>query len=472
MRGPARGAWSACGLGRKPGKASVNRRVLLVDDDADARRALSRFLSGLGYETAQADDAEGALGRIASIDPALVVTDHMMPGMTGLDLLAVLREKRPDVDVILVTGTEDMQTAVDAMKSGAYDYLPKPLDLDEVEAVVDRCFRDRRARSLAGAARDAEGAEDERRLVGRSPGMVALYKSIGALSGNRAPVLIRGESGTGKELVARAIHANSEWAAEPFIGVNCTALAEGLLESELFGHVKGAFTGAVGDRRGRFELAGSGTIFLDEIGDTAPGFQGKLLRVLQEGEFHPVGGERPRRTEARVLAATHRDLEEAVRAGEFREDLYFRLRIVELVIPPLRERTGDIPRLAAHFLARATAVLGKDVRDLDADAMGALARHRWPGNVRELENVITRAVVAATGPVVRAEHLGLGDPAPGDPAADGPSDPSLEAAEAEHVQRILRRTGGNKREAARVLRISRARLDRMVEKHGLTTDFE
>jgi len=460
----------------------MTSRILVVDDDADTRRALARLLEGLGHEVEQAGDAEEALARLGAFDPALVVTDHMMPGMSGIELIRMLRDRLPDTDVILITGTDDMQTAVDAMKNGAYDYLPKPLDVDAFEEVVERCFRDRRARAATSPAEEPGAerppADEAPRLVGRSPGMVALYKSIGLVALNRAPVLIRGESGTGKELVARAIHANSEAAAEPFIGVNCTALAEGLLESELFGHVRGAFTGAASDRKGRFELAGAGTIFLDEIGDTTPAFQAKLLRVLQEREFHPVGGERPRRTEARVLAATHRNLEAAVEAGEFREDLYFRLRILELRIPPLRERLDDLPRLAGHFLARAAATLDKDVRGVAPEALAALRAHSWPGNVRELENVVTRAAVAASGPVIRVEHLGLGEglgaTADGRAAAGTPGtgDPSLEAAEAAHVQRILRGTGGNKREAARVLQISRARLDRMVEKYGLVTDFE
>ncbi|HEV2735496.1 MAG TPA: sigma-54 dependent transcriptional regulator, partial [Longimicrobiaceae bacterium] len=279
-------------------------------------------------------------------------------------------------------------------------------------------------------------------------------------------VLIRGETGTGKELVARAIHFNSPQAGEPFVAINCTAIAENLLESELFGHVRGAFTGAVGDRKGRFELAGNGTIFLDEIGDTAPAFQAKLLRVLQEREFYPVGGERPRRTEARVIAATHRPIEELIGQGSFREDLYFRLRVVEIVVPPLRERRDDIPLLAEHLLARAAREIHKDVRIIPAPVMKALQAYDWPGNVREMENTITRAAVLAHGPAISLENLGLGTvPVKGAASASGPEGTTLDEVERLQVERILQRTGGNKRRAARLLGISRPRLDRLLAKY-------
>jgi DNA-binding NtrC family response regulator len=301
--------------------------------------------------------------------------------------------------------------------------------------------------------------------------MIEIYKTIGAVARARTPVLIRGETGTGKEVIARAIHFNSTDASEPFVAVNCTSIPEALLESELFGHMKGSFTGATGDRKGRFELAGRGTIFLDEIGDTSPAFQAKLLRVLQEREFYPVGGERARRTEARVVAATHRPLERMVREGQFREDLYFRLRVVEIVVPPLRERRGDIPVLAEHLLREGARELHVAPPVLAADAVARLTAYDWPGNVRELENALTRALVLGRGSAVTADDLLLGNAEPmpertdhGEGVVD---DQSLAAMERAHIVRVLERTRGNKRQACRALRISRPRLDRLLEKHGI-----
>jgi len=294
--------------------------------------------------------------------------------------------------------------------------------------------------------------------------MIEIYKLIGQVAATHANVLIRGESGTGKELIARAVHANSREAAEPFVPINCTALPATLLESELFGHVRGSFTGAVGDRRGKFAQAGRGSIFLDEIGDTSGDFQTKLLRVLQERQFYPVGADRPERTEARVIAATHRELEAMVAAGQFRADLYYRLRVVEIVVPPLRDRPGDLPLLARALLHRASAALGRPAPVLASDALAALARHSWPGNVRELENCLTRALVVASGEVIRAEHVVLGVPT----GNDAPGHVStLEEMEREHVIRALAATRGHKARAAQLLGVSRPRLDRLLAKHGL-----
>jgi transcriptional regulator with PAS, ATPase and Fis domain len=301
--------------------------------------------------------------------------------------------------------------------------------------------------------------------------MIEIYKLIGTLADNPAPVLIQGETGTGKELIARAIHFGSTSAEEPFIAVNCTALTETLLESELFGHVRGAFTGAVADHKGRFELAGAGTIFLDEIGDTSLPFQSKLLRVLQEREFYPVGGERSRRTEARVMAATNQPLENLVRDHRFRDDLYFRLKVVEIVVPPLRDRRDDLPLLAEHLLARISRDLHKEVRMISDDAMQALLSYPWPGNVRELENTLTRAVVLARGPAVTCELISLGpvegEGGEGRESGAEPADDTMDAVECAHVAKVLRRVSGHKRKAVEILGISRPRLDRIIAKHGL-----
>jgi DNA-binding NtrC family response regulator len=436
--------------------------ILVVDDDLSIRETFLRQLAREGYEIAAADSAEAAMAMLGRHDtePGLVITDLRMPGMSGLDLLRWLREAQPDVDVIVITAHEDMQTAITAMKDGAYEFLVKPLDLDQVELVIARCFRDRAVRRRMHLYK-AEAAEpyELRRLIGRDPRMIEISKTIGSLATNRAAVLVRGETGTGKEVLARTIHYNSPAADEPFVAINCTAIPESLLESELFGHVRGSFTGAAGDRKGRFELAGSGTVFLDEIGDVSPAFQAKLLRVLQDGEFYPVGAERARRTAARVIAATHRPLEQLVRDGTFREDLYFRLRVVEIEIPPLRERRGDIRPIAEAMIARIRSELHKDVNIPEA-VMSALERHDWPGNVRELENSLMRAAVLARTSAIAVEDLSLGSmrQLPGDKSAD----PTLAAAVLAHVEWALAGTGGNKRQAAKLLGISRQRLDRIL----------
>jgi DNA-binding NtrC family response regulator len=443
---------------------------MVVDDEPTVRYTFDRYLTRAGHEVMAVETAEEALNRIAAFEPELVITDVRMPGMSGLQLLEKLRATLPEVDVLVMTGFEDMQSAISAIKAGAYDYLVKPLEFDQIDAVVTRCFHDRAMRRrMKHLAHEASEPYALNRLVGRDPRMIEVYKMIGQLSQTRTPVLIRGETGTGKEVIARAVHFNSPDAAEPFVGINCTALPETLLESELFGHVRGSFTGAVGDRKGRFEVAGTGTIFLDEIGDTSLAFQAKLLRVLQEREFYPVGSDSPKRTEARVIAATHRDVEELVERGQFREDLYFRLKVVEIVVPPLRERRSDIPILAEHLLDKIARETHKEVHVIPDDVMARLMEYDWPGNVRELENALTRAIVLSRGPAISAEHITIGDSG-GRHGSDPllPENDSLNAVEKAHVQRILTRTGGNKQETARILGISRPRLYRMIEKYHLT----
>jgi len=446
----------------------VSARILVVDDDASIRETFERHLSRSGHTVHLASDGQQALALLGEADPALVITDVRMPGLDGLELLRRVREGADPPDVLVITAHDDMRSAIEAMRAGAYDYLVKPLDLDEIDLLIQRCLSERalrgRIQRQTAAAAETHALD---RLVGRHPRMIEIYKMIGMLAGNRATVLVRGDTGTGKERIARAIHFNSPAAAEPFIAVNCSALAETLLESELFGHVRGAFTGAVASRRGCFELAGTGTIFLDEIGDTSPGLQAKLLRVVETREFYPVGSERPRQSQARVIAATHRPLEALVQAGQFREDLYFRLKVVEIAVPPLRERPEDIPLLAAHLLARVAGELHRDVRALSDDALRELARYDWPGNVRELENALTRAAVLARGPVVGVEHLALGrSAAVPDSAETATVGDRLDDVERAHVLRVLVRTGGNKRQAARLLGISRPRLDRLLAEGG------
>ena len=436
-------------------------RLLLVDDDAAVRWSLSETLAEEGHEVRAAESAEQALAQLNEFAPDLILSDIRMPGLDGIELLKQVKEHAPSVDVVLMTAYDDMPTVVKAMREGAFDFLVKPLESKELDAVLERAFSDRRVRDLATRTveDDAEAYRLET-LLGHDPRMIETYKLVGQLAASHVTVLVRGETGTGKEMVARAIHYNSANSGEPFIPVNCSALPEGLLESELFGHVRGSFTGAVADRRGRFALAGRGTIFLDEVGDTTAEFQSKLLRVLEDAEYYPVGAERVERTEARVIAATHRNLEQMVAAGSFREDLYYRLRVVEIELPPLRERLVDLPLLARHFVRNVGQELHRPEPTLSDEAEHVLLQHEWPGNVRELQNCLTRAVVLATGNVIRPEHLGLRserqDPATGFA--------TLEELTQAHVERVLIATDGNKTRAAKILGISKPKLYRMLEK--------
>jgi len=457
-------------------------RVMLVDDDEHLRLSLGPHLEDLGHEVLLAESAERALNEISEFEPDIVFTDVQMPGMDGFQLLARLRETCPDVEVVVITGFGGVQGAIDAIRDGASDYLLKPLDLEEIEAVIERCT----------AKLPSRGAEEEKPddqavslggLVGRHPSMLGVFKTIGAVSATRAAVLIRGETGTGKELIARIIHQNSPDAQEPFIAINCAAVPETLLESSLFGHVQGAFTGATSNRRGPFELAGRGTVFLDEIGDTALPLQAKLLRVLEEREFYPVGSEQPRYTDARVIAATNKDLEKGVEEGAFREDLFFRLRVVEISVPPLRERRSDIPLLVRHILSKAAVELGRQVPRVSPEVMSVLMARDWPGNVRELENSLVRALVMTRGQTlalqdIDGEHWGSGAESAGRPsgtpqsaASDTLQEPeeqdSLAAVERRHVQRVLHLTKGNKSAAARILEVSRPTLNRMIKDYRI-----
>ena len=433
---------------------SCSPRILIVDDDTDGLEVLETRLVHAGYDVETAESAEKALACVKAFDPGMIVTDIRMSGMTGLELLEKVRDAMEGVEVVVMTAHDDMETAVTAMKSGAFDFLVKPVDPKTVQALADRCFRER---ELADGLEVPEAISLPRgRLVGRDPRMIDIYKTIGVLAANRATVLIRGETGTGKEVIARGIHENSVHAEEPFIAVNCTALTDTLLESELFGHVKGAFTGATGGRKGYFELAGNGTIFLDEIGDTSPDLQTKLLRVLQERRFYPVGGEAPRTTEARVIAATHQPIEKLITEGRFREDLYFRLKVVDINVPPLRERPGDIELVAAALLGRIRDETQRDVRRISDDAMKRLQGYTWPGNVRELENALMRAAIVARGTVIGADHLILESRE----KYSETEDLSLATAMARHVYGVVERTGGDDAAAAKLLSITKKELQK------------
>jgi DNA-binding NtrC family response regulator len=449
-------------------------RLLLAEDDRSLRETLSAHLTDLGYDVLATESATAALNRVTDFDPDLVLSDVEMPGISGFDFLAHLRETRPQTGVIIFTGHADSSGAIRAMKSGATDYLIKPLDLDEAEAVIERCLE--KQRSVRGT--DSMGGESvldpAHGLVGKHSSIVQVYKAIGVVSETEAPVLIQGETGTGKELVARAIHNASPRSGGPFVGVNCAAVPAELLESELFGHMKGSFTGATAERRGKFEAAAGGTLFLDEIGDTSLAFQASLLRVLQEREYYPVGADRPRRTDVRIVTATHRSLQSMVEEGKFRQDLLFRLQVLVIPVPPLRHRRSDIPLLVRYLLARAASKAGKTPPVVPPEVMENLMWREWPGNVRELENVVMRALVMSRGPSLTLQDVGALETKPADESEDwsAPTDAmSLSevrsSVEREHVKRVLEEAGGNKSQAARVLKISRPTLNRIIEDHHL-----
>ena len=391
------------------GTVAHKGKVLVVDDDQAVLKTARAILLGAGFEVVALDDAVEGLS--AAQDPSIdvAVLDIKMPNITGMDLLKGIREARADVEVLMMTAFATVETAVEAVKAGAYDYLTKPFeDIDELVRAVERALDKKRLRDHARSL-EAELASRSQfeELVGQSEVMQAVFKLIETVAWSTATVLITGESGTGKELVARALHFRSPRKDKPFVAVNCTALTETLLESELFGHVKGSFTGATANKPGLFETAHGGTIFLDEIGDLSPAMQVRLLRVLQEGEVKPVGATESTKVDVRVIAATRVDLEQAMATGRFREDLFYRLNVINAHLPPLRERPEDVPLLAQHFLKEAGRRTGKRVDGITQEALRLLTTARWPGNVRELHNVIERAVIMCEGTTVDAEDLPL-----------------------------------------------------------------
>jgi DNA-binding NtrC family response regulator len=444
-------------------------RILIVDDDRSIRRTLEKFLGAEGYEVATAQDAPGAITAAGESTFDLMLLDLGLPGGSGFDVLSAIAGRDDAPAIVVVTARDDMQSTVKAIQLGAYEYLVKPVDIDRLRTVMTTALESRQARDqlVELTARGPEAGD----ILGKSAAIRDVWKQIGAVSTTRAPVLIRGESGTGKELVARAIHVSSSAGREgkPFVAVNCTALAPGVLESELFGHVKGAFTGAVADRPGRFEIAGKGTIFLDEIAEIPLELQAKLLRVLQERTYERVGDAKTMQHEARVIAATHRDLAQMVAKGTFREDLYYRLRVVEIALPALRDRASDIPILVEGLLAKINRDLGKEVRYVTPAALAKLQAYAWPGNVRELENTLTRAVVLAKSDVLDETLLPIGGPSstvPADTDSEG-SLITLREVERLHIARVLAHAEWNKRRACAILDISRPTLDRKIEEYGL-----
>ena len=446
-------------------------RVLLVDDDPDFCEALSDRLRSLGFQVSVADRGPEALRLCREEPPAIVLLDLVLPGMDGMAVLETIRREEPAVVVIVITGHGTIARAVEAMKKGAYDFVSKPIDPRHLEIVLGKAL-ERQALRDANALLSSEVGDRYAAIVGDSHQMRAALDVARRVAPSGATVLLLGESGTGKEVIARAIHRWSRRANQPFVVVNCVALSEELLESELFGHEKGAFTGAHQQKRGKLEVAHGGTVFLDEIGDIRPALQAKLLRVLQDQTFERVGGTRPIQTDVRFVAATNRDLRAAVRDGLFRLDLYYRLDVVSVTLPPLRERAGDVPALAEHFLERYRRELKRELHGITPEALSALRRYAWPGNVRELENVIERAAVLADGPDVTPQDL------PAEIREAGLTDGmTREAVRTYHaaveefkrglIASTLRRTSGNRTRAARLLGLQRTYLARLIRDLGL-----
>ena len=456
-------------------------RVMIVDDEEGFTIALSRALKNAGCEVHAFTSPEQALSALPQLDLDVVLTDIRMPGVSGVDLLQIVKRQKPQVEVLMITAFATVETAVAALKSGAYDYLTKPLeDVNEVVRLVQRAAERKRLLSRnAELERQLEAREVFSGMVGDGPKMREVFGLIESVAHSDSTVLIEGESGTGKELAARAIHDRSPRRKAPFVAVNCGALPEPILESELFGHLKGAFTGALANKRGLFEAASGGTLFLDEIGDMPAAMQVKLLRVLQEGEVKPVGSTQTVRIDVRVIAATNVDLQAAVRSGRFREDLFYRVNVIAIRLPALRDRAEDLPLLAFHLLRKHAAHAGKKVERISAEALQALSVWPWKGNVRELENVVERAVVLTRGSSIELSDLPaeLRAGAAGAKSRDGDGAEALPYARARvvalrdferrYVERLMAAHEGNISSAARAAGMDRSNFRRILKKHRI-----
>jgi two-component system, NtrC family, response regulator AtoC len=444
-------------------------QILTVDDDSVTCELLCEVFTREGFGAAFENSGEAALMAMRAQQPDLLLSDiRMKTRLDGLSLLEIVRREYPSVPVVLMTAFGSIETAVRAVKEGAFDYISKPFNIDELVAIVRRALTNSTGKQLASELEEYEWSSG---LIGRTASMLEIYKMIARVSDSPAAVLVTGESGTGKELVARAIHNHGARAAAPFVAVNCGALTETLLESELFGHLKGSFTGAIGNKRGIFEQAGEGTVFLDEISETSPALQVKLLRVLQEREVVPVGSTEPIKVGARVIAASNSDLEKLSASGAFRPDLLYRLNVIQLHVPPLRERREDIQLLVAHLLRKHTPEAKASVA-LDEETMQCLTTYSWPGNVRELENVIERAITLSQGGVITTEDLpprirlqrsNETPPLSADDLADIFSGlPNLDEIERRYILHVLDATGNNRKRTAEILGINRKTLYRMA----------
>jgi two-component system, NtrC family, response regulator AtoC len=455
---------------------AAGKRILVADDDQAIRSLLKDFLGGEGYETVEARSGKEVLQAASATEPDLMILDLRMPDWDGMEVMRRLKERDLGIPVVLMTAYGTSSSAIQAMQLGAFDYITKPFELEDVLLTVQRFFEhDRLASEVRKLRGQLEGRDLTERIIGNTTAMQAVYKMVGRVAQTDATVLVTGETGTGKELVAEVLHLFSSYRDGPLVKVNCAALPETLLESELFGHEKGSFTGAIAQHKGRFEMAHKGTIFLDEIGEMTLGTQKKLLRVLQEKEFERVGGTVPVKVDCRVIAATNKNLRHEVEAGAFREDLFYRLNVIAIFMPPLRDRKDDIPLLVEHFLNKYRYTPGSPPARISEGAMDVLLEHSWPGNVRELEHAIQRAVVMSQGSVITSEHLNV-DPArelgvinldqklqQGQNLAQ-----VMSGIEAYLVSRALERNRGNRHQAAQLLGLDLAAFERKLEEFGLT----
>ncbi|MEK7249679.1 MAG: sigma-54 dependent transcriptional regulator [Bacteroidota bacterium] len=437
--------------------------ILVVDDELIVRESLTKWFREDGFRTDAAENAAAALRKLQGSCWDIILVDIKMPGMDGIELLQRIKELKNDIIVIIITAFASVDTAVKALKQGAYDYVTKPIDPDYLDHLISKALNERSLVRENIKLKDAVSELSEKDvIIGESPEMQKVIEMVKTVAPTDTTVMIRGESGTGKELIARAIHNQSQRKYFPIVTVNCGALTETLLESELFGHEKGAFTGAQYRRKGKVELADGGTLFLDEVGNISPKTQMDLLRVLETKQFMRVGGSEIIHSDFRVICATNCDLEAAVRDGRFREDLYYRLNVFSIPLPPLRARRGDIAKLAHYFLEQYSKEMGKPRHGFTAEAMHALKAYDWPGNVRELENAIERAMVVSDGPVIDKQHLPVQTVSPA--TADGKR---LEDVERRHIERILHETGWNISRSASILDIDRVTLYHKIEKFGL-----
>jgi len=438
--------------------------VLIVDDEAIVREALADWLKDIGYQVFTAENGHKALEVIEKEKPGIMIADLVMPGMDGIELMKRAKAQQPNIEVIIITAYASIPTAITAMKEGAYDYIEKPFCPERAELLVKKLAEHRELVEENISLR--QKLEDRYRfenIIAKSSKMQRVIEVIKVVAKSNATVLITGESGTGKELVARAIHSQSHRRSKPFVAVSCAALPESLLESELFGHEKGSFTGAYSQKKGKFEFANGGTLFLDEIGEMSANIQVHLLRVLEEKEFTRVGGNEPIKVDVRVISATNKDLRKAIEKQEFREDLYYRLNVVNIELPPLRERKEDIPLLAEHFLHKFAMENRKEVTELSPEAIESLLAYDWPGNVRELENAIERAIILSKdSPITTAdlpqENLSL--------VGAASIGKNLKEVEKSHILNVLRETGENYSEAARILGVSRMTLYNKAKEYG------
>ena len=455
---------------------STRGRILIVDDEEQMRDLLVKVLEKSGYQVSASAEGSQALAMLEREPADLVVTDVRMPGMGGMEALRAIKELNPDIVVIIMTAFGSIDQAVQAVKDGAYDYINKPFKIEEMLLTIDKALEERRLRHEVTALRqELRTRYHFESLIGKSRAMQEVFKLIEQVAGSRSTVMIYGKSGTGKELVAKAVHYNSQRSAKPFVAVNCAAIPAELLESELFGHEKGAFTGAIATKVGKFELATGGTLFLDEVGSMRLDLQAKILRALQEREVERVGGTRTIKIDVRVLAATNRDLKRAVEEGAFREDLYYRLNVVPITLPPLRQRRDDIPLLVEHFIAKYNREFNRSVKGFSAGATAALYQYEWPGNVRELENVIERAVALAQEETISLRELPLDISVLGQSMIDEIQRAGLSLREArrqfdkQYILSVMEKVQWRQSEAARLLGLHRNTLLRNLQRLGIET---